>query len=119
MNLADNKPVAGCCLVVVWSEQLSYTCHTGKTIVTGSPPITPKTVFIKQEPMEDADLKLLADKIDLLLQRLRALEAENKTLVSNEKFWREERTRLIKRNELAQKKVEIIISRLKALEQNP
>lgn len=69
--------------------------------------------------MEDADLKILADKIELLIQRLRELESQNQTLVANENFWREERMRLIKRNELAQKKVEIMISRLKALEQNP
>ncbi|CDF81726.1 TIGR02449 family protein [Pseudomonas sp. QL9] len=68
--------------------------------------------------MEDADLHALIAKFDLLLQRLEQLKAENRLLRANEKNWREERAHLIEKNELARHKVEAMILRLKALEQD-
>lgn len=68
--------------------------------------------------MEDADLHVLMAKFDLLLQRLEQLKAENRLLRANEKSWREERAHLIEKNELARQKVEAMILRLKALEQD-
>lgn len=68
--------------------------------------------------MEDADLHALIAKFDLLLQRLEQLKAENRLLRANEKSWREERAHLIEKNELARHKVEAMILRLKALEQD-
>ncbi|PJI48203.1 MAG: TIGR02449 family protein [Pseudomonas sp.] len=68
--------------------------------------------------MEDADLHALIAKFDLLLQRLEQLKAENRLLRANEKNWREERAHLIEKNELARQKVEAMILRLKALEQD-
>ncbi|KAF1052483.1 MAG: hypothetical protein GAK43_01914 [Stenotrophomonas maltophilia] len=68
--------------------------------------------------MEDADLHTLIAKFDLMLQRLEQLKAENRLLRSNEKHWREERAHLIEKNELARQKVEAMILRLKALEQD-
>ncbi|MCP8462852.1 TIGR02449 family protein [Pseudomonas sp. ZM23] len=68
--------------------------------------------------MEDADLHALIAKFDLLLQRLEQLKAENRLLRANEKSWREERAHLIEKNELARQKVEAMILRLKALEQD-
>ena len=68
--------------------------------------------------MEDADLLALIAKFDLLLQRLEQLKAENRLLRANEKSWREERAHLIEKNDLARQKVEAMILRLKALEQD-
>nr|MDV6598202.1 TIGR02449 family protein [Pseudomonas aeruginosa] len=72
----------------------------------------------KREPMEDADLQLLTAKFDQLLQKLEQLKAENRLLRANEKSWREERAHLIEKNEMARHKVEAMILRLKALEQD-
>ena len=68
--------------------------------------------------MEDADLHALIAKFDLLLQRLEQLKTENRLLRANEKSWREERAHLIEKNDLARQKVEAMILRLKALEQD-
>jgi len=68
--------------------------------------------------MEDADLQKLTAKFEQLLQRLEQLKAHNRLLLANEKGWREERALLIEKNELARQKVESMILRLKALEQD-
>lgn len=68
--------------------------------------------------MEDVDLQALAAKLDLLIQRVEQLKAHNRQLLANEKSWREERAQLIEKNEMARHKVESMISRLKALEQD-
>ncbi|SFP38529.1 TIGR02449 family protein [Pseudomonas borbori] len=68
--------------------------------------------------MEDADLHALTTKLDLLIQRVEQLKARNRVLLANEQAWREERAHLIEKNEMARHKVESMISRLKALEQD-
>jgi cell division protein ZapB len=68
--------------------------------------------------MEDADLQKLTAKFEQLIQRLEQLKAHNRLLMANEKVWREERGQLIEKNELARQKVESMILRLKALEQD-
>ncbi|SDU33596.1 cell division protein ZapB [Pseudomonas pohangensis] len=68
--------------------------------------------------MEDADLQKLTARFELLIQRLEQLKAHNRLLLANEKAWREERGQLIEKNELARQKVESMILRLKALEQD-
>ena len=68
--------------------------------------------------MEDVDLQALTTKLDLLIQRVEQLKAQNRQLLTSEKAWREERAHLIEKNEMARHKVESIISRLKALEQD-
>ena len=68
--------------------------------------------------MEDADLHALTSKLELLIQRVEQLKAQNRLLLANEQTWREERAGLIEKNELARQKVESMISRLKALEQD-
>ncbi|GAB6388657.1 TIGR02449 family protein [Stutzerimonas marianensis] len=68
--------------------------------------------------MEDADLQMLANKLELLLQRVEQLKAQNRLLLHSEQAWREERAHLIEKNEIARVKVEAMISRLKALEQD-
>lgn len=68
--------------------------------------------------MDDADLQLLTHKLEQLIQRIEQLKAQNGLLLANEQAWREERAHLIEKNELARVKVEAMISRLKALEQD-
>ncbi|MFC0709476.1 TIGR02449 family protein [Azorhizophilus paspali] len=68
--------------------------------------------------MENDDLKALARQLELLIQRLEQIKAHNRFLLANEKAWREERAHLIEKNEIARHKVESMISRLKALEQD-
>ena len=68
--------------------------------------------------MEDVDLQALTTKLDLLIQRVEQLKAQNRQLLISEKAWREERAHLIEKNEMARHKVESMISRLKALEQD-
>lgn len=68
--------------------------------------------------MEDADLHALAAKLELLIQRVEQLKAQNILLLATERAWREERAHLIEKNEMARLKVEAMISRLKALEQD-
>ncbi|QHI62820.1 TIGR02449 family protein [Pseudomonas aeruginosa] len=101
------RPVAGA------PAQLGHWPRPGTILY--SCPITP---IPKREPMEDADLQLLTAKFDQLLQKLEQLKAENRLLRANEKSWREERAHLIEKNEMARHKVEAMILRLKALEQD-
>ncbi len=68
--------------------------------------------------MEDADLRALTAKLELLIQSVEQLKVQNRHLRANEKTWREERAHLIEKNEMARHKVESMISRLKALEQD-
>ncbi|MCY1292826.1 hypothetical protein D9M68_373080 [compost metagenome] len=68
--------------------------------------------------MEDADLQALTAKLELLIRRIEQLKAENQQLRAGERAWREERAHLIEKNEMARHKVESMISRLKALEQD-
>lgn len=68
--------------------------------------------------MEDAELQALSRKLELLIQRVEQLKTQNRSLLASEKAWREERSHLIEKNEMARQKVEAMISRLKALEQD-
>ena len=68
--------------------------------------------------MEDADLPALTGKLELLIQRVERLKAQNRLLLASEQSWREERAHLIEKNEIARHKVESMILRLKALEQD-
>ncbi len=68
--------------------------------------------------MENADLQALTSKLERLIQRIEQLKGQNRMLLASEKAWREERAHLIEKNEMARLKVEAMISRLKALEQD-
>ncbi|MBF6622672.1 MAG: TIGR02449 family protein [Pseudomonadales bacterium 32-61-5] len=68
--------------------------------------------------MEDADLQLLSTRLEQLIQRIEQLKVQNRLLQHSEQAWREERAQLIEKNEMARVKVESMISRLKALEQD-
>ena len=68
--------------------------------------------------MEDTDLHALMARLELLISRVEQLNCQNALLTAQEKTWREERAHLIEKNEIARNKVESMISRLKALEQD-
>ncbi|PAA16065.1 TIGR02449 family protein [Pseudomonas fragi] len=68
--------------------------------------------------MEDTDLHALMARLELLISRVEQLNRQNALLIAQEKTWREERAHLIEKNEIARNKVESMISRLKALEQD-
>ena len=68
--------------------------------------------------MEDTDLQALMKRVELLLRHAEQLKPQNALLLAQEKSWREERAHLIEKNEIARQKVESMISRLKALEQD-
>ncbi|MDO7925743.1 TIGR02449 family protein [Pseudomonas sp. KFB-139] len=68
--------------------------------------------------MEDTDLQALMNRLELLLKHSEQLKSQNALLLAQEKSWREERAHLIEKNEIARQKVESMISRLKALEQD-
>ena len=67
--------------------------------------------------MENKDFKALEKNIDELLQMCSQLDGEIKSLRVNEANWRDERGQLMKKNDEARSKVEAMILRLKALEQ--
>ncbi|KUM39640.1 TIGR02449 family protein [Pseudomonas sp. EpS/L25] len=66
----------------------------------------------------DADLDALGERVERLLRRLEELQQQNRQLRHSERHWRQERAELIEKNELARSKVEAMILRLKALEQD-
>ena len=68
--------------------------------------------------MEDNDLQALMARLELLIGRVEQLKSQNALLLAQEKTWREDRAHLIEKNEIARRKVESMISRLKALEQD-
>ncbi|MFF7707428.1 TIGR02449 family protein [Pseudomonas sp. NPDC007930] len=68
--------------------------------------------------MEQNDLQELMDRLERLIDRVEQLKQQNSLLQAQEKNWREERAHLIEKNEIARRKVESMISRLKALEQD-
>ena len=68
--------------------------------------------------MQENDLQALIGRFELLIDRVEQLKRQNALLVAQEKSWREERAHLIEKNEIAKRKVESRILRLKALEQD-
>jgi len=70
------------------------------------------------QPTQENDLLALMSRFELLIERVEQLKRQNALLVAQEKSWREERAHLIEKNEIARRKVESMILRLKALEQD-
>ena len=71
------------------------------------------------EPLAvEGELKSLADKLDRLLSTNARLHEENSTLRASQAQLSQERAALLAKNEQARARVEAMISRLKALEQN-
>lgn len=63
------------------------------------------------------EIKDLEAKIDELIQLCDELERKNAILATDKDNWTQERSRLLEKNDLAKTKVEAMIMRLKALEQ--
>lgn len=70
------------------------------------------------QPTQENDLQALMSRFELLIERVEQLKRQNALLVAQERSWREERAHLIEKNEIAKRKVESMILRLKALEQD-
>ncbi|AGZ37719.1 TIGR02449 family protein [Pseudomonas sp. SWI6] len=68
--------------------------------------------------MQEKDLQALMSRFELLIERVEQLKRQNALLIAQEKSWREERAHLIEKNEIAKRKIESMILRLKALEQD-
>ncbi|MBV1881669.1 MAG: TIGR02449 family protein [Pseudomonadales bacterium] len=68
--------------------------------------------------MLEQEFKHLEDKIDTLLSAQQELRRKNHSLLNNEKSLMNERTELMKKNDLARNKIEAMISRLKGLEES-
>jgi cell division protein ZapB len=68
------------------------------------------------QPTQENDLQALMSRFESLIERVEQLKRQNALLVAQEKSWREERAHLIEKNEIAKRKVESMILRLKALE---
>lgn len=68
--------------------------------------------------MAGDDWKSLEAKIDELIELCNVLSRENRALRAQQQNWTTERAKLIEKNELAKSRVESMITRLKALEQD-
>jgi cell division protein ZapB len=66
--------------------------------------------------MDELDLKKLESRVDDLIKAVERLQQENKTLRTSQTSLLTERTDLIEKTEMARTKVEAMIKRLKALE---
>ncbi|HAK53183.1 MAG TPA: TIGR02449 family protein [Gammaproteobacteria bacterium] len=64
------------------------------------------------------EIKDLESKIDELIQLCDELERKQAVLEADRETWLEDRTRLLEKNKMAKSKVEAMIMRLKALEQD-
>lgn len=67
--------------------------------------------------MNDQDLQVLDQKIDALIKLCSQLDQENRQLKAEAQNWHHERESLIEKTETARLRVESMITRLKALEQ--
>lgn len=67
--------------------------------------------------MADTPVKAVEKKIDELIQLCEQLNRENQTLKANATSWQQERESLLEKTNLARNKVESMIQRLRALEQ--
>ena len=66
-----------------------------------------------------AQVRLLGERIDKLMDLVRRLADENRSLRAGQEQLANERAQLINKNELARSRVEAMIHRLKSLEGNP
>lgn len=68
--------------------------------------------------MEESRIQSFSEKLDKLLDRVKQLESDNAALREQQDDWHNERATLLQKNDLARNKIEAMIGRLKALEQN-
>lgn len=70
------------------------------------------------EAEPEADWQSLEAKVIELIDLTSTLSRENRALRTQQRNWSSERAKLIEKNELAKSRVESMITRLKALEQD-
>ena len=68
--------------------------------------------------MAGEDWNKLEKRVDELIELCGVLSRENRALRAQQQNWTTERAKLIEKNELAKSRVESMITRLKALEQD-
>jgi cell division protein ZapB len=68
--------------------------------------------------MAGDDWTALENKVEELIELCDVLTRENRALRAQQQNWTTERAKLIEKNELAKSRVESMITRLKALEQD-
>ena len=66
--------------------------------------------------MEESDLKKLEQRVDELIGAVDRLKSENQSLRENKTSLETERSQLLQKTELARSRVESMINRLKAME---
>lgn len=66
---------------------------------------------------EKMDINDLEEKVDELISLCDELERKQSIMEADKENWSLERTRLLEKNEIAKSKIEAMIMRLKALEQ--
>lgn len=67
--------------------------------------------------MAELSIKSVERKIDELIQLCEQLNRENQTLKASAESWQQERESLLEKTNMARSKVESMIQRLRALEQ--
>ena len=67
--------------------------------------------------MKEPDFIALNQKIEYLVDLCQKLQAENQRLQQQEKLWCAERAQLMEKNDLARTRIEAMLGRLRALEQ--
>lgn len=86
---------------------------------TYRPPVEVRVTMSQSENAEPlADWQELEAKVQELLELTSTLARENRALRAQQRNWSSERAKLIEKNELAKSRVESMITRLKALEQD-
>jgi len=68
--------------------------------------------------MTSTEWSALEQKVSEIIEICAVLSRENKALRAQQQNWTTERAKLIEKNELAKSRVESMITRLKALEQD-
>ncbi len=74
--------------------------------------------MVINKTMENNQVTALEQKIHEIIDLCADLNHENKSLKTKHNTWRNERAELMKKNELARSKVEGMIMRLRALEED-
>lgn len=77
-----------------------------------------RKITIGAPKMADHDWTALESEVDELIGLCGVLTRENRALRAQQQNWTTERAKLIEKNELAKSRVESMIVRLKALEQD-
>ena len=89
-------------MVIVLGYSNSYSKHNNRAL---------------REAMKETDFIALDQKIEYLVALCQKLQTENHRLQLQDKTWRAEKTQLMEKNDLARHKVEAMIGRVRALEQ--